>query len=197
VLADLDASHWAEVVTAVFTIFIAGGVVFAGLQVLDGRKTRSAEIVRELTALWDSPRMIEARRLIGSFENEDAMIAAFSQSKANQTGTYFLLTYHLNFWEQVGMAYGSVRGTLKLVDVVFGDLLWEAWAYWRPVLEAQYGEDHWVGRKFRTTFEKLQKKARRKLRRRELRLLLFTPYYNVPLEQRRARRQAWKLHRSQ
>jgi len=197
-LADmyLWGAPWPETITAVFTVVVAGGVVFAGLQILDSRKTRSAEIVQQLTSLWDSKRMIKARKLIATYATTGAgaetevrrMAEDFGKSQVAQSDSYFLFTYHLNFWEQVGIAYGDNRATLNLVDTIFGDQLWRAWANWRPVLELLYGTDSYVGAKFRSTFKRLQRKAKWKLRRRELRLWLLTPYYDSPPADRRSRR---------
>lgn len=180
----------------IFTIIIAGGVGLAWLQLRDTRNIRDAEIVRELTAAWDSERMIEARKLVGSFPSSEAMAQAYQAAQKSQSSNYFLFTYHLNFWEQVGIAYGSNRSTLKLVDTIFGDQLWRAWANWHPVLAIVYGPDAFIGAKFQATFRKLQRNAKWKLRRREVWLWLVTPYYDVALERRRARRQRWKESRA-
>jgi hypothetical protein len=199
VVSNWDAATWAAVVLAAFTGVIATGVVFAWIQLRDSHRTRDAEIVQHLMGQWDSPRMIEARRLIASYRGPSAvehMTADFIGARSRQTGDYFLFTYHLNFWEQVGIAYGDNRDTLRLIDTIFGDELWRAWANWQPVLVGAYGPRAFVGSKFEATFGKLQKRAKWKLRRRDLRLWLLTPYYNVPIEERRARRRRWMVGRT-
>lgn len=201
-VANWNATTWALVATAAFTGVVALGVLLAWKQLRDTRKTRDAEIVHKLMQQWDSPRMIEAKRLIASYTGRHAverMAEDFKQADARQTGDFFLFTYHLNFWEQVSLSYGDDRTTLRLIDTIFGDELWRAWANWQPVLELRYGPNSNVGGKFRATFKKLQRQAKWRLRRHEVRYWLWTPrsYYRVPKVERKARRDAWKLKRTQ
>ena len=53
-------------------------------------------------------------------------------------GDYFLFTYHLNYWEQVGQSFANNRRTLKLVWYLLGDLIWGAWITWEAVLNEAY-----------------------------------------------------------
>jgi hypothetical protein len=128
-IAYLWGAPWADAVTAIFTIVIASGVALAWLQLRAARRARDAQIIQQLMEQWDSPRMIEARRLIASSTGPSAvqrMADDFKNARTTQTGNYFLFTYNLNFWEQLGLSYGDDRPTLHLINAMFGDLIWSA-----------------------------------------------------------------------
>ena len=192
-----DAATWAAVISTAFTAVIATGVVFAWLNLRDTRRTRDAEIVQLLMERWDSPRMIDARRLIASYKpHPDAiqrMARDFKSARATQTGTYYLFTYHLNFWEQVGQAFGKNQRALKVISVMFGDNFSDAWLTWDATLKEAFPSTSDVGSAFRTAIRKVERMKRRKIYRHELWLWLFTPYYDTAPEMRLERRRDWAV----
>lgn len=192
--AHWNATTWALVATAAFTGIVALGVAFAWVQLLDTRRTRDAEIVLQLMEQWDSPRMIEARRLVASYAGPDSvkrMADDYRKSRASQIGAYFLFTYHLNFWEQVGQAFGKNRRALKIIWVMFGDNFTHAWITWDAVIKEAYPSASSVGSAFGQAVRKLEGKNRARVHRHEVWLFLFTPYYDVRPEERSARRRSW------
>lgn len=145
---------WPDTVTAIFTVILTAGVGLAWLQLRDTRRTRDADIVQQLMALWDSLRMIEARKLIATYADAQGvrrMADDFKRARTNQSDEYFLFTYHLNFWEVAGQAFGNNRRSLKLVSYLFGDLLWYAWITWEAVLKEAYPNNPDIGGAFRRT----------------------------------------------
>jgi hypothetical protein len=184
VFGDIDGASWAEALTGIGTILIASGVVFAGLQVRDARKARSAEIVRQLAELWAREDLIAARRWIASYQGAGSVdLLARDLKKAKDqplSDEYFVFTRYLNFWEQVGMEFRNHSGGLRVVDEMFGDLIIAAWHNtWKQVIPKVWEDRADVGGAFGKIVWKIEQKRKWRRRRRKLWRWLSTSYYDT------------------
>ena len=173
--------NWAEVVTAVSTAVVAFGLILTTVQLRDQRKIRSAEIVRLLAEQWDNKEMQVARSLVGQYRGNGAaalMARDLGTAKNAQSDDYFRFTRHLNFWEQVGMSYCDHSGGLRVVDLMFGEAIEEAWDAWKDVIPEVWGKGTDIGLNFNGLVKKIRKLNKRKCRLRKLRKFLLTPYYD-------------------
>ena len=62
-------------------------------------------------------------------------------AKSGPTDDYFKFTRHLNFWEQVGLAFDEDRDSIKLISYMFGEAIEKAWETWEQVIPAVWGSN--------------------------------------------------------
>lgn len=181
--ADVDGANWAEVLTGFATLGIAMGVIFAGIQVRDGRKARAAEIVRELSEQWASAELIAARRFVASYQGDgsvDLLARDMKRVKDLLSDEYFIFTRYFNFWEEIGLEFSDHSGGLRVVDEMFGDIITAAWHNtWKQVIPKVWGERTEVGGQFRKIVHKIERRRKWRRRRRKLTCWLWTPYYDT------------------
>ena len=69
-------ANWAEIVTAIATAVLAGGVIAAFFQLKESRTTRNIEMAARLSEKWESKEFVEARARVDSFATVDEFLAA-------------------------------------------------------------------------------------------------------------------------
>jgi hypothetical protein len=182
VFASVDGANWAEVLTGFATVGIAIGVIFAGLQVRDGRKARAAEIVRELAQQWASPELIDSRRFIASYKGQESVELLIRDMKAQKdtlSDEYLRFTRYLNFWEEIGLQFCDHSAGLRVVDKMFGDAITAAWYNtWKDVIPGVWDKKSQVGAAFGDLVEKIERNRKWRRRRRRMWRWFSTAYYD-------------------
>ena len=75
-------------------------------------------MILDLVRLWESPEMIESRQLVSSYHGTggvDLLARDINKAIADRSSEFHVFTRHLNFWEQVGLAYGHDSDSLALI----------------------------------------------------------------------------------
>lgn len=172
--------NWAEVATAVGTFVIASGVFVAARQVRNDRAARLAEMIRELVQVWESPEMIESRELISSYRGVggvELLGRDMKKARADRDPKYYIFARHLNFWEQLGLAYGKDRASLELVSIAFEPAIEDAWETWRIATPIVFGQSSTIGVASGKLVEALDRLQRQRQARNEIREFLRTPFF--------------------
>lgn len=170
----IDGVTWAEALTGVGTILIASGVVFAGLQVRDGRKAQQVAIASDLVRTWENQDLVEARKLVdSSFRNKD--LAAGIDQLTNdvrtawhdQTDDWYVYSKVMSFYEQVGVSFCDHRQGRKVVDEMMGGIMIEGWLIWRIVVKRIWPDEQHLMENFRRLAIKLQRQRNKEQARKE------------------------------
>jgi hypothetical protein len=140
------APNWAEQVTAIATAVGALGLlgaivaaIYAGLQVKEARISREAQTAVEFFRRWNEDALVEARRLLATFETSEELKAAFARYVAEGATEAYVLYRELDYFEQ--MAAMEKRGALdlELIQLLLGRILVERWEMWGPAILAAHG----------------------------------------------------------
>lgn len=119
----IHSSHWPEWVTAISTLVLAVGVVWAGLGFWDAKRTRHGELTTDLARRWDEPDMVESM-IEFVFQGPSAIIALIERiygapGAAQPTRPDVELFYTLSRWptliETIGVLHRSRAISTKVV----------------------------------------------------------------------------------
>jgi hypothetical protein len=161
-IGEVDGANWAEALTGIGTILIAFGVVFAGIQVRDTRKARSAEIARELAEQWESPRMEEARKLVNGHGSgpgsTERLRDAITEARKAGSDEFYVYARWLNFFEQLGISFRRHSQAIGIVEEMYSETITTGWATWQIVVASAWGSKSNVGKNFGLLAEKIQKR---------------------------------------
>jgi hypothetical protein len=135
--------NWAEQVTAVSTVVLAGGAVaaigaaaFAGQQVREARIGRQAEVASDFFRRWSDAPMIETRRLVASFDSPIALRDALLRHAAANDVEAYVMFRELDYFEQLGAMEGHGGFDFGLIASLLGPKLVERYELWRPSIDA-------------------------------------------------------------
>lgn len=142
----MGAPNWAEEVTAIGTAVGAlgllgaiGAAIFAGQQVRESRRARQNETAAEFIRRWNDDSLIEARRLVNSFQTGEQLASAFQQYVANNSPEAFVLYRELDYFEQLGALEHQKAMDFELIKLLLGQSLVDRWVMWKPALDAAHG----------------------------------------------------------
>jgi hypothetical protein len=140
VISAVSDANWAEILTAVGTLLVAGGVAYAGVQVRDSRRARSAQFASELAWRWDSPRMVQSRKRLGQLASvPDRERVVRTACKDPTSDDYLAFSRFLNFFEQLGAAFADDRHGRQAVAQLFAPTLTGWWEIWGEVIPDAWG----------------------------------------------------------
>ncbi len=177
-------SNWAQLATAWATIFIAFGVLVAGIQLRDARRTRNAEIAKSLAQRWDGSDLIESRKLILSLvagleppEAAKKLVKAVRRAKESKgEDRYYLYTRYLNFFEELGVSFPRRSSGLRMVETLLGTTIRDGWRTWKLVIREVWGEQSTVAENFGRLATKLERRYRRRKRRERFQNAMLRPF---------------------
>ncbi len=143
-----SAPNWAEQLTGIGTALGALGLlgailaaVYAGRQVREARISREAQTAVEFFRRWNEDALVEARRLLASFETSGELKSAFERYVAEGADEAYVLYRELDYFEQ--MAAMEKRGALdlELIQLLLGRIMVERWELWQPAIVAAHGSN--------------------------------------------------------
>jgi hypothetical protein len=134
-------ASWAEIVTAFGTVLIGSGIVFAGSQVLEVRKSRHADIAIRFAEHWNEDFLTISREAATGFPTALELKNEIKRSRTNEQAKFHLLLRVPNFFEEVGAAerYGWI--TRDWVCSTWGSAIPRMWVTWLPTVEYLRGPD--------------------------------------------------------
>jgi hypothetical protein len=139
------ATDWGEV-TAIATSILAlgllgafGAAVFAAQQVREARKTREAQMAVEFFRRWNEDALVDARRLVASFQTPEELREAFLSYVRADAPEAYLLYRELDYFEQLAALERWGAFDLELIQLLLGPTLVARWEMWRPALHAAHG----------------------------------------------------------
>jgi hypothetical protein len=124
--------NWAEWITAVATVFLAGGVIVAAAQLRDTRQTRAAQTAAEFTRRWESDELRASRRESDQYETDIALRNGVAYAEEDQRS---LLLRELGFWEDMAIAEQQGGLSLRRIELAMKDLALDRWALWTPTIQ--------------------------------------------------------------
>ncbi|HWE67647.1 MAG TPA: hypothetical protein VG298_13490 [Acidimicrobiales bacterium] len=179
-LGLVDGANWAEIFTGIGTVVVATSVIFAGIQLRDGRKARTAEIVRELAQRWESTEMVLCRKLISTHgtgdQSTDSLKNAVETALQSGSDDYYRYTQYLNFFEQIGLSFTDDAVGFKVVSKMFKGTIEANWKSWRIVIPHVWGTGSGVGENFRLLAAKIERRRLRHQAWAPIRRFLSEPY---------------------
>jgi hypothetical protein len=141
-----SAPNWAEQLTAIATsvgaIGLLGAIVaavYAGQQVREARKGREAQMAAEFFRRWNEDALVEARRLVGRFETQEELSAAFQGYVAADAPEAYVLYRELDYFEQLAALETQGAFDFELIKLLLGATLIERWEMWEPAISAAHG----------------------------------------------------------
>jgi hypothetical protein len=142
------APNWAEQLVAIATAVLALGVfgavaaaVFGAQQVREARHTRQAQMAAEFFRRWNEDSLIDARRLVASFETPEELASAFQRYVAENAPEAYVRYRELDYFEQLAALERSGGIEFEMIKSLVGRILIERWEMWSPALRAVHGED--------------------------------------------------------
>lgn len=158
------APNWAEQLTGIGTAVGALGLlgailaaIYAGRQVREARISREAQTAVEFFRRWNDDALVEARRLLATFETPEELKAAFSRYVAEDAPEAYVLYRELDYFEQLAALEKRGAFDLELIELLLGRMLVERWEMWKPAITAAHGPGVYP------LFEELAGKMRRAL----------------------------------
>ncbi|MGO9030029.1 MAG: hypothetical protein ACLQOZ_15550 [Acidimicrobiales bacterium] len=163
--AYLWGADWAEILTGIGTVLIAGGILIAAVQVRETRLERSREIAKDLMSHWDSKEMILARDLVDSNGTQkhpqDATAAAEAVAEAVRRAAYtptldrFRYQRFFNFFEQLGQTALHDETTYGVAQELLGTTIEKTWQAWQYIIPYAWGENPNTGLCFKALAKRL------------------------------------------
>lgn len=154
--------NWAEQLTAISTAVLAVGAlgagvaaVFAGQQVREARRSRQAHTAADFFRRWNEEPLVEARRLVRSFESPEDLATAFREYVATNAPEAYVLYRELDFFEQLAALELTGAVDAQMLELTVGRSLPDRWDFWEPALRAAHGADSYP--LFRALAEKLRR----------------------------------------
>ncbi len=139
--------NWAEQVTAIATAVLALGVfgaaaaaVFGAQQVRDARRANQAQMAADFFRRWNENSLVEARRLVASFDTPGALASAFQHYVAQNLPEAYVLYRELDYFEQLAALESAGAIDFALLQQMIGRTIIERWETWQPALRATHGE---------------------------------------------------------
>jgi hypothetical protein len=141
-----SAPNWAEqltgIATAVGAVGLLGAIlaaVYAGRQVREARISREAQTAVEFFRRWNDEALVEARRLLNTFETSEELAAAFARYVAEDAPEAYVLYRELDYFEQLAALEQRGALDLELIELLLGRMLVERWEMWKPAITAAHG----------------------------------------------------------
>jgi hypothetical protein len=141
-----SAPNWAEQLTGIGTAIGALGLlgailaaVYAGRQVREARISREAQTAVEFFRRWNDDALVEARRLLATFQTPEELKAAFARYVAEDAPEAYVLYRELDYFEQLAALEKRGAFDLELIELLLGRMLVERWEMWRPAIAAAHG----------------------------------------------------------
>jgi len=135
--------NWAEQVTAVATAVGAvgllaaiGAAIFGALQVRETRHNRQTQVAADLLRRWEEDELVEARRLVASFQTKEELASGFAGYRATNAREAYVLYRELDYFEQLGALDHLGALNFELVKVLLGARLIDRWELWEPSIRA-------------------------------------------------------------
>ena len=130
----IDGANWAEAVTGIGTVVIAAGLVFAGFQVRESRRSRHADLAVDVSERWDHEYLVTVRALLTDLTPEELRTLYLDLYKSRDPEVY-ILQREPNFFEDLGVLQKLRCISLEWIDETLGGLTVERWRLWSPTIE--------------------------------------------------------------
>jgi hypothetical protein len=148
-VAVVAATGGWTIATAVATIVLAAGVLFAFWQLRDAQKSRHAALATDLSRRWDEPALLKAQEAFSKATNKTIRDQAeilyadrdANRAKYDETVPAFLAMQALpNFLEHIGSLEKQGAIPLPVVDDLWGGAILVAWRHWRDAVQLMRDE---------------------------------------------------------
>src|SRR6478752_5761106 len=141
-----SAPNWAEQLTGIGTAVGALGLlgailaaIYAGRQVREARISREAQTAVEFFRRWNDDALVEARRLLATFETPEELTTAFARYVTEDAPEAYVLYRELDYFEQLAALEKRGAFDFELIKLLLGRTLVARWEMWRPALTAVLG----------------------------------------------------------
>jgi hypothetical protein len=166
---DPKGPNWAEILTALLTVVLAGAAIFALSAVSESRRARNAVQMTDLSRRWDDEINREVRRLVVEYatkgvdslnpimisEPERLKISVMKRREENHEDYRKLLT-EPNFLEDIAIMVQRGGMDFDLVNLSLGFSVPYRWSLWKPTIDELrrvdrepliYKEFEWLARR--------------------------------------------------
>jgi hypothetical protein len=136
--------NWAEIITAIATAILAGGVIAAFFQLKETKTTRNTEMAARLSEKWESKEFADARAKVDSFKTEDEFLAAMlpaiqkPDEKTDNDGAdadRALLRRELTYFEEIAALELMGAISIQWIDKMMKQRVLDRWEVWWPIIE--------------------------------------------------------------
>lgn len=144
------ASSNAEVVIAVFTAIttfvLLGSAIAALWQLRETQRTRSSELIVEMTERWEGLSLRSARREMSRLQPDEILdlVRRLWEKKATPTDErlWYRLTPFPSFVEVIAVIEGRQGLSLETIDELWGGAILGAWDKWASAIEETRKQPH-------------------------------------------------------
>jgi hypothetical protein len=131
----LAGANWAAIVTAFGTVLIGSGIIFAGIQVLEAKKTRYADIAIRFAERWQEAPLVESREALTVFHTAIGLRNEIERAQRDEQRKFHLLLRIPNFFEEVAAAERFGWIPVEWVYSTWGSGIPALWDTWRPTID--------------------------------------------------------------
>ena len=144
VYAFAAGSTWAEKLTAIGTVVIAGGVLIAAAgawlawnQLRETRRDRASELISNFGARWDEPRLFNARAKRRELGRDGVLeaVRAWLADRSDPESPVPEILQVPNYFEDLAIMAEFGSYDLRLVAKGFSGLAFWEWDYWAESIE--------------------------------------------------------------
>lgn len=135
VFGQIDGANWAEALTGIGTVLIAGGLIFAAYQVRESRKSRHADLAVEISRMWEDKRLVDCRMKVAKLSGSDALHDLYLARYKAKDPEVFVLQREPYFFEDLGTLLKMKSISLRWIDETLGGLTIERWNLWEPTVD--------------------------------------------------------------
>lgn len=136
--------NWAESLTGIGTIVIAGGIIFAGFgaraagkQIRQAESSRTSDLLMNMANRFDHSEMAESRQLTKVYQGRPEEFCNYYVIVKNANSPeYFKLLRLANFFEYWGILEANESLGIELIEQSIGTSARFYWEIWRQAIES-------------------------------------------------------------